>query len=157
MCSSDLVDSEFSIALTTLLQSSGSPAGMLIGVPGCEALQRRRADLLALIKAASPEQRRNLQNVIAIFANATTAPLKSDYYIRSLCIDPSSQGRGFGRRLLEQAVHDCLAADCRRVTLDVQIGNVPALRLYESFGFRILKEGIMPQLGFGIYSMAFEV
>ncbi len=63
----------------------------------------------------------------------------SSWRVVQIQIDPAYQGQGLGRRLLagllRQADHEGVP-----VTLSVLQGN-PARRLYESLGFRAVKEG----------------
>lgn len=50
------------------------------------------------------------------------------------CVDPQFQGRGIGRQLFEHMLDGQ-----RRVTyLEVQEGNIRAIRLYESLDFRVI-------------------
>ncbi len=49
---------------------------------------------------------------------------------------PEARRRGVGRRLLAEVVSAARAAGAARVTLEVARGNVAALGLYESAGFR---------------------
>ncbi|MET9662128.1 GNAT family N-acetyltransferase [Streptomyces sp. NPDC006510] len=51
-------------------------------------------------------------------------------------VDEEYRGRGHGRALMWQAEHITLAAGVRRLGLHVFAANTPALRLYESLGFR---------------------
>ncbi|AZQ70800.1 MULTISPECIES: GNAT family N-acetyltransferase [Streptomyces] len=46
------------------------------------------------------------------------------------------RGRGHGRALMHVAEHEGLAAGARTIGLKVFAGNAPALRLYESLGYR---------------------
>ncbi|HXF97202.1 MAG TPA: GNAT family N-acetyltransferase [Gaiellaceae bacterium] len=53
-----------------------------------------------------------------------------------LMVDAAHRRRGIGRLLLETAVDWARASGIRKLELHVFPWNVPALRLYESFGFR---------------------
>ncbi len=46
------------------------------------------------------------------------------------------RGRGHGRAMMLAAEHECLAAGVSDLGLNVYAGNAPALRLYESLGYR---------------------
>lgn len=52
-----------------------------------------------------------------------------------LAVAPGSQGRGVGRRLLEQFVERARADGARRIHLEVRDGN-PAIRMYQNAGFK---------------------
>jgi GNAT superfamily N-acetyltransferase len=51
-------------------------------------------------------------------------------------VHPAHRGRGHGRTLMLAAERECLAAGVRTLGLNVFTDNVPALRLYESLGYR---------------------
>ena len=50
-------------------------------------------------------------------------------------VEPSLQGRGIGRGALRQACEQLRADGARRIGLDVDVANDPALGLYTSIGF----------------------
>jgi len=58
-------------------------------------------------------------------------------HIMNLAIAPSFRGKGYGKLLLERglAYLRSLGANC--VELEVRVGNGPAIRLYEKYGFSI--------------------
>lgn len=58
-----------------------------------------------------------------------------DCLVEDVYVDPSARGRGVARTLLELATERALERGCRRMELDVNEANTPALALYESFGF----------------------
>ena len=62
--------------------------------------------------------------------------------IAQICINPVYRKRGLGISLLQEAFKDCKAHKVRSITLEVREHNVPAIRLYERFGFKnvLLKE-----------------
>jgi len=55
-----------------------------------------------------------------------------EYEIHTIGVDPDYQGRGIGRRLVSQILE---LASGSVVFLEVRTDNVPAISLYESFGF----------------------
>ena len=61
-------------------------------------------------------------------------------YIAWLYVDPDDYRRGVGRALLRHAVAEC-GPNAQLTTL---VHNAPALRLYESEGFRTLRRGSGP-------------
>jgi GNAT superfamily N-acetyltransferase len=58
-----------------------------------------------------------------------------DCLLEDLFVDASARGAGLGRALLEAALERARARGCRRVELDVNEANEPALRLYGIVGF----------------------
>lgn len=61
--------------------------------------------------------------------------------IGGLAVEPTSQGAGVGRRLVEAAVQECRRRGARKVTLRVLGSNAPARGLYERCGFEV--EGVL--------------
>jgi GNAT superfamily N-acetyltransferase len=57
-------------------------------------------------------------------------------YIRHVVVDPSARGRGVGRELMNVIAARLRDARCKRWELNVKPDNLPAVRLYESFGMR---------------------
>ncbi|BBX04366.1 ribosomal-protein-alanine N-acetyltransferase [Mycolicibacterium moriokaense] len=55
-----------------------------------------------------------------------------EYEIHTIGVDPDYQGQGIGRRLVQELLE--IASDSV-VFLEVRTDNVPAIALYESFGF----------------------
>jgi GNAT superfamily N-acetyltransferase len=58
-----------------------------------------------------------------------------DCLLEDLFVAPAARGAGLGRALVAAALERARARGCRRVELDVNERNAPALALYESFGF----------------------
>jgi len=61
--------------------------------------------------------------------------------IHDLAVLPGRRGRGIGRALLAAAEAHARAADCCKLTLEVQDDNTPARQLYERFGFQDVRYG----------------
>ena len=51
-------------------------------------------------------------------------------------VDPAHRGSGVGRRLVDGALAWATSAGTIAVELDVTLGNLPAIRLYQACGFR---------------------
>jgi GNAT superfamily N-acetyltransferase len=58
-----------------------------------------------------------------------------DCLVEDVFVDESARGHGVARALLDLATERALERGCRRMELDVNEANAPALALYESFGF----------------------
>lgn len=58
------------------------------------------------------------------------------YELTKMAVDPGSQGRGIGRLLMEGALRTYRALDGRELFLESSLKLTPALKLYESVGFR---------------------
>ena len=57
-----------------------------------------------------------------------------EFEVHTIGVDPSRQGEGIGRALMEQIMHtvDLLDGPCY---LEVRVDNAPAIGLYKRFGF----------------------
>jgi ribosomal-protein-alanine N-acetyltransferase len=55
-------------------------------------------------------------------------------HVNNIAVAPAWQGRGLGAVLLADLVHTALDRGARHLTLEVRVGNEPALALYARFG-----------------------
>lgn len=149
-------DSEFSGFRATLALVKGSPVGMVIALPGDDALRGRRADLLALVAASSRAARDKLKENLTLLAGASAPIEKDDYYIRSLAVDDGCRCQGVGRALLARAMSNGTLAGYRRFRLDVETDNAAAQSLYKAVGYRVIKTSFLTKFGFGVHSMLAE-
>jgi len=65
-------------------------------------------------------------------------------HLQDLVVDASARGRGIGRGLLQYLIEQGRLRGSREIYLEVKSTNIPALRLYESTGFR--KRFVVPGL-----------
>lgn len=64
-----------------------------------------------------------------------------DCWLEDLFVDEAARGSGLGRALVEATLERARERGCRRVELDVNSENPPALALYRSLGFATGKDG----------------
>lgn len=66
---------------------------------------------------------------------------KKDNYaqIGLIAVDPSAQGKGIGKKLLETVENRLLASGITELRIPTQLENVPACRFYEKQGYAILE------------------
>ncbi len=57
--------------------------------------------------------------------------------IREFHVEPSSQGQGIGRRLMEAVAEHAEAHHLRALVCETQSTNVPAIRFYRALGFTL--------------------
>ncbi len=60
------------------------------------------------------------------------------FVIHALGVHPAHKGRGFARELVRKAAETARRRGMHALRLDVLSDNVPAIRLYESAGFRYI-------------------
>jgi putative acetyltransferase len=58
------------------------------------------------------------------------------FEVAKMAVTPAWQGGGLGRRLLEHVIHQARQLKAKRLYLETNSRLVPAIRLYESLGFR---------------------
>lgn len=61
-------------------------------------------------------------------------------HITNIAVKSSQRGRGIGKFLLGQLIDLAKRLDINYMTLEVKDGNVPAIKLYEGYGFKV--EGV---------------
>ncbi|MCQ2770559.1 MAG: GNAT family N-acetyltransferase [Clostridia bacterium] len=59
--------------------------------------------------------------------------------IHTLCVAQKLSRRGIGRKLVDYAIDYAKENGVKSIRLDVLYGNMPALKLYESVGFKFIK------------------
>lgn len=62
--------------------------------------------------------------------------LEGTGYVRNVVVDPSRQGQGVGRAVMEIVAARLREASCSSFCLNVKPDNTPAIRLYERVGMR---------------------
>ncbi len=61
-----------------------------------------------------------------------------EFEVAKMAVVPGHQGNGIGRRLLGAAIEEAKRMQARRLYLETNHSLTPAIRLYESLGFRRL-------------------
>jgi ribosomal protein S18 acetylase RimI-like enzyme len=64
-----------------------------------------------------------------------------DCWLEDLFVESAARGSGLGRALVQATLDRARERGCRRVELDVNTENAPALALYRALGFETGKEG----------------
>ncbi len=60
--------------------------------------------------------------------------IDDEAHVNNVAVDPAWQGRGLGAAILSDLIRTGLARGARHLTLEVRVGNRPALALYGRFG-----------------------
>ncbi len=63
-----------------------------------------------------------------------------EIHLLNVAVAPTAQRRGLGRRLMECLIEYGRDAGAVQIFLEVRVDNLPALALYEAFGFELLNE-----------------
>ena len=59
-----------------------------------------------------------------------------ELHILNVAVHPEVRRRGLGRAFLERLMRVCARERLQYITLEVRVGNMAAIALYESFGFK---------------------
>ena len=76
--------------------------------------------------------RRGQERIIGYAGAFLLAP---DSDVQTIAVSPRDQGRGVGAILLTWLIEQAVAQGCRQMLLEVRSDNVPAIAMYERFGF----------------------
>jgi ribosomal protein S18 acetylase RimI-like enzyme len=124
----------------------------IIGIEQTEYMLRQRYDP-SVIRAelASGTIRWDVlreDGALRAFAASFQADFSDALKLDKLYVDPASQRRGFGERLVERACEHARALGCRRLILAVNKRNVAAIAAYRKYGFQIV-EAVVKDIGGG--------
>ncbi|NJL17406.1 MAG: GNAT family N-acetyltransferase [Nitrospira sp.] len=132
--------SQFTGLHATLALEGDTAVGAFLAMPGEELNARQKADFLALVKATKGRDRADLQARLEQLKRMETLADSGDFYIRTIAVVAHRRGLGLGSRVLQECLEVGSRSGFRRFRLDVRADNLPALRLYASFGFRTILE-----------------
>lgn len=138
-----MTEAEFPVWMET---ESRGYAEELIGAGSTPDEARAKSD--ASNRELLPEGVRTPGAVLRILASggtdvgtlwvAVSGPVDSaQAWVYAVDVDEAHRGRGHGRALMLLAEAECLAAGVGELGLNVFSENTPALRLYESLGYRV--------------------
>ena len=78
-------------------------------------------------------------------------------HLRWFILSPEIRDRGFGHRLMEEAISFCKKKDYRKIYLETFEGLHAARHLYEKFGFRLVHQAEGAQWGKKVTEQKFEL
>jgi len=61
-----------------------------------------------------------------------------EVHITNIAVSPEFRRQKVGERLLRKIIDDCYENKAKYITLEVRVSNIPAIKLYEKFGFKSL-------------------
>lgn len=113
------------------------PGNMMIRLMLNTGLHMARAmgikDFLSFLKKAFPLRNEEMVR-------------RSEFFISHLAVFPEFQRQGIGWDLLQFAQLSAKDLNFAKLSLNVDIDNVPAIALYEKFGFKIVRQTIYSEL-----------
>ena len=75
---------------------------------------------------------------------------KNAYILHTLAVHPEYYGQGFAKEMLEFVIEQARNNNILHICLDVFEDNIPARRLYESYGFKYIDKVSMGFEGLGL-------
>jgi RimJ/RimL family protein N-acetyltransferase len=148
--------SEISVRRVTLFTVEDRIIGGAIGLAGSDVERCRAADALAAV--AGPQGPGRAETIGRMrTARGLFAPVEPDvFYGSKLWCIPSLRGRGYGAKMLREYFEMGEEQGFRRFGGDVWAGNRTALKLYETYGFRVTGETEVPEAGLHYVSIIRE-
>jgi ribosomal protein S18 acetylase RimI-like enzyme len=147
--------SEVALERVTLLERE-AVVGAYIALSGADLVACRKADVFALLAETERASRvalaERLRAVRSLFAPVGV----DEWYLSKLSVAPEEQRRGLGDRLVEAYLRSGEGAAFKRYRLDVDADNAPAIKLYESHGFRVIHDATSDAAGMRYLGMAME-
>jgi len=147
--------SELSIERAVLL-GAGQPVGGFIAVSGAELRRCRQSDALAAALAAPAGQRAALIRRFTVGLHLFPDVPADALYLSRVGVLPHARRQGLGKALVQHYVELGWREGFRRFALDVWSGNVAALALYRSLGFRPSSENHAAEAGMTYVRMSLE-
>lgn len=108
------------------------------GMPPEEAERRGRAGVAPLLRDGEPAPGTAMLGIDHDGERVGFVWLRTDAppWVFNVEVDPGRRGRGHGRTAMLAAENHCREVGCAVLGLNVFSANTPALRLYESLGYR---------------------
>lgn len=97
------------------------------GAPWSEASFRREIE--------NPQAHYFVADIGGVQGFAGYWTLIDEAHITTIAVRPEARGKGIGRALMQKLLEDAKSLGMTCATLEVRIGNVSAISLYESLGF----------------------
>lgn len=64
--------------------------------------------------------------------------VEGEAYLANIALDPQVRNRGWGKYLLSETLKRCAERGAEEIVLEVRVTNHKAIKLYRSFGFKIV-------------------
>jgi [ribosomal protein S18]-alanine N-acetyltransferase len=149
--------SELSIERAVLLVTGECALGGFIALGGADLQACRRADALAVLQAAGRQGQSLLRERIRDGRNLFGPVAADELYLSKLGVARGLRRAGYGAKILQRYIDRGAADGFRRFRLDVWAENRPAIGLYWSFGFQVVRELRNDRAGMTYLNMVLEL
>lgn len=127
----------FSFDRTIMGMAGKEVAALLIAFPGGELGGRNWAYLRQSLSIYGI--RKYLRLLANFILGFTSKECENDeYYIAHLAVSPAFRKQGIARALLAEAENMAARAGLHKISLLVEIGNTPAITLYQAVGYKMI-------------------
>ena len=126
-----------------ILEADQDPVGLLVSFPASEMTRLDLAMGINLLSVLGFSSMTRLTRRMVPMMKVREAE-RGEYYISNLAVHPDAQRRGYGGQLLVFAEQQAYKFGLQKCSLIVNQHNADAIRLYQSFGYRIVHSGQYP-------------
>lgn len=116
-------------------EDRGEVLGVLVRLPGREWRRVRVASGLTMIRTAGLAEGPRLVRQGSLLDRLIPSVPRDSLYVPALAVAPGRRDHGIGTSLLLRAVGEAAESGHGAILLDVDAGNVAAIRFYERHGF----------------------
>jgi ribosomal protein S18 acetylase RimI-like enzyme len=128
-------DNRFSYQLSHMARLDGEIAGLLLCFSGAEGPLLTKGCARSILSIYGVGQLLRLIWRGMVLGHTKEAD-KDEYLVAHVAVFESFRRKGIARALLDKAILCAREAGFSRVVLEVEIGNMAAIRLYEAYGFK---------------------
>lgn len=76
------------------------------------------------------------KNIVGLIQTSARSKDHTRWHIENISVLPNQRGKGIAKKLINHVFDNYINKGVNRFTLEVDINNAPAIKLYESIGFR---------------------
>jgi ribosomal protein S18 acetylase RimI-like enzyme len=131
--------SEISIRNITLMLRDGVSMGGMVMLDGHHLRRARKADTLAILRDVPPPERPAVMQRLKDAGPLFVYPAEDEFYLAKMGVLPAARGTGLGKTIFGMSIEVGERLGYRKFRGDVHVENIPALNLYQSFGFQIVE------------------
>jgi len=124
----------FSHEYSWLALADGKLAGLMLVYGGKDLARLEKALAKGIFKLYNPVELIRILWRLSVLGHTDEAT-KDEYVLAHLAVKEEFRRQGIAIQLLEKAVSEAQAHGYRKLSLEVEIGNLPAETLYRKFGF----------------------
>jgi len=149
--------SEVSLTRVKVLFEGEQSAGGFLCLSGKELRVCRKIDMLSLMADMKFDKSFDLQGRFAAARELFPHVAEDAYYLSKIWVNPAFRGKGYGWKILQGFLGEGRGKGFVSFRLDVAANNFPAIRLYRSCGFQILRQSFSARADQHYLSMCLDL